>query len=417
MKNIFDLRESEVRSYCRSFPVVFTRAKGEFLYDETGREYIDFFAGAGTLNYGHNHPAIKDAVIDYLNADGVVHALDMWTAAKRQFLETFEEAILKPRGLDYKVQFTGPTGANAVEAALKLARKVKQRSNIICFTNGYHGLSAGALSITGNRHFRNEAFVNRLDASFVPFEGYIEGFDTLKYLRKLLEDNSSGTDIPAAIILETIQAEGGVNVASPEWLRTLEGLCREFDILLIVDDIQVGNGRTGKFFSFEDSGIRPHLVTISKSVGGLGLPMSLVLIDPTIDLWKPAEHTGTFRGNNLAFVAARAALEQFWRTDRFENEILHKGRLLSLLLDDIRKKHSGQPLVVRGRGLIQGLQMPCHEQAKAVSKEAFRQGIIIELAGPRDEVLKFLPPLIIQEKPLRDGVAKLAGIIDSVLAV
>jgi diaminobutyrate-2-oxoglutarate transaminase len=416
MTDIFDRRESEVRSYCRSFPVVFKRAKGEFLYDEAGREYTDFFAGAGTLNYGHNHPAIKQAVIDYLNADGVVHALDMWTDAKRHFLQTFEEAILQPRNLNYKVQFTGPTGTNAVEAALKLARKVKQRSNVICFTNGYHGLSAGALALTGNRHFRNEAFVNRLDASFVPFDGYIQGFDTIAYLRKILTDNSSGIDIPAAVILETIQAEGGVNVASAEWLRNLEALCREFDILLIVDDIQVGNGRTGKFFSFEDSGIRPDLVTISKSIGALGLPMSLVLINPEIDAWKPAEHTGTFRGNNLAFVAAKAALDHFWRGSHFESELLQKSKLLSGLLQDITAKYPERRLAVRGRGLIQGLQMPRPEQAKAVSREAFRQGIVIELAGPNDEVLKFLPPLVIQEKSLRDGVAKLAAIIDSVLA-
>src|SRR5215472_5301562 len=162
MSNVFDRVESEVRSYCRAFPAVFKTARGCFLYDEQGREYLDFFAGAGTLNYGHNNPAIKKPVLEYLQQDGVMHALDMWTVAKREFLETFESIILQPRGLAYKLQFTGPTGANAVEAALKLARKVKQRTNVIAFTNGYHGLSAGALAITGNRQFRNEAFLNRL---------------------------------------------------------------------------------------------------------------------------------------------------------------------------------------------------------------------------------------------------------------
>jgi diaminobutyrate-2-oxoglutarate transaminase len=415
MHDVFERCESEVRSYCRAFPAVFNRAQGAFLYDESGREYIDFFAGAGTLNYGHNHPRIKQAVMEYLQHDGVVHALDMWTVAKREFLETFEALILKPRNLDYKVQFTGPTGTNAVEAALKLARKVKQRSNVIAFTNGYHGLSAGALAITGNRHFRNEAFVNRLDVSFMPYDGYFgEGVNTLDYLRRFLLDNSSGVDVPAAIIIETIQAEGGVNVARLEWLRGLEKLCREFDILLIVDDIQVGNGRTGKFFSFEEAGIRPDLVTLSKALGGLGLPMSLVLIAPEIDVWKPAEHTGTFRGNNLAFVAATAAL-QFWRTGEFSAEVARKGRILEQLLSEIQARHPRQQLRVRGRGLIYGLQMPRPDLAKAVSREAFRQGIIIELAGPNDEVLKFLPPLVIEEAILRKGVSMLSQIVASVL--
>jgi diaminobutyrate-2-oxoglutarate transaminase len=415
MHDVFERCESEVRSYCRAFPAVFNRAQGAFLYDESGREYIDFFAGAGTLNYGHNHPRIKQAVMEYLQHDGVVHALDMWTVAKREFLETFEALILKPRNLDYKVQFTGPTGTNAVEAALKLARKVKQRSNVIAFTNGYHGLSAGALAITGNRHFRNEAFVNRLDVSFMPYDGYFgEDVNTLDYLRRFLLDNSSGVDVPAAIIIETIQAEGGVNVARLEWLRGLEKLCREFDILLIVDDIQVGNGRTGKFFSFEEAGIRPDLVTLSKALGGLGLPMSLVLIAPEIDVWKPAEHTGTFRGNNLAFVAATAAL-QFWRTGEFSAEVARKGRILEQLLSEIQARHPRQQLRVRGRGLIYGLQMPRPDLAKAVSREAFRQGIIIELAGPNDEVLKFLPPLVIEEAILRKGVSMLSQIVASVL--
>src|SRR6266550_1312716 len=293
MPTVFDRVESQVRSYCRAFPAVFKTARGCFLYDEQGEEYLDFFAGAGTLNYGHNNPQIKQAVIEYLQGDGVVHGLDMWTVAKREFLEAFERVILKPRDLSYKIQFTGPTGANAVEAALKLARKVKGRRNVIAFTNAYHGLSAGALSLTGNSHFRNEAFVNRLDATFMPYDGYFGSqVNTLDYLKRLLNDKSSGLDLPAAIILETIQAEGGINVASNEWLQGLEKLCREFDILLIVDDIQVGNGRTGTFFSFEPAGIRPDMVVLSKAIGGLGLPMSLLLIDPAMDQWKPAEHTG-----------------------------------------------------------------------------------------------------------------------------
>jgi len=405
MSNVFDRVESEVRSYCRAFPAVFKTARGCFLYDEQGREYLDFFAGAGTLNYGHNNPAVKQPVLEYLQQDGVMHELDMWTVAKREFLEAFESIILQPRGLAYKVQFTGPTGTNAVEAALKLARKVKQRTNVIAFTNGYHGLSAGALAITGNRHFRNEAFLNRLDATFMPFDGYLgQGVNTLDYLRHALEDKSSGVDVPAAIILETIQAEGGINVASSEWLRELERICRQFDILLIVDDIQVCNGRTGTFFSFEPAGIRPDMVVLSKAIGGLGLPMSLVLIKPEIDQCKPAEHTGTFRGNNLAFVAAKAALG-FWKTGEFSEAVQRKGLILRQLLEGLQRAFPRIPMKVRGRGLIYGLEMPRPEYAKAISQHAFRKGMIIELAGAEDQVVKFLPPLIVEEDLLRRGLA------------
>ena len=401
---VFDRVESQVRSYCRSFPAVFNKARGSFLYDESGNEYLDFFCGAGTLNYGHNNPAIKQPVIDYLQNDGMIHSLDMWTVAKRNFLETFDSVILKPRSLEYKLQFTGPTGANAVEAALKLARKVKQRANIISFTNGYHGLSAGALAITGNRHFRNEAFVNRLDATFMPYDGYFgQSVNTLDYLRRLLEDKSSGLDLPAAIILETIQAEGGINIARLEWLRGLQKLCREFDILLIVDDIQVGNGRTGTFFSFEPAGIRPDMIVLSKAIGGLGLPMSLLLIDPAIDQWKPAEHTGTFRGNNLAFVAAAAALA-YWKGSRFSDEIRRKGELLGKLLTKLKVKYPHLVKDVRGRGLIWGMEMARPELAKAVSQAAFARNLIIELAGADDQVVKFLPPLIIEDAVLKRGL-------------
>ena len=309
--HLIQSRESNVRSYSRSFPRTFTKGLGAHLFDTSGGRYIDFLSGAGALNFGHNHPAIKQAVVDYMINDGVTHSLDMATAAKEAFLEKFDQTILKPRGLDYKVQFTGPTGTNAVEAALKLARMVTQRANVVSFTNGYHGLTAGALAITGNSYYRNEAFVSRNNVSFLPFDGYFgPNVNTVEYFRKLLDDPGSGLDLPAAVILETIQGEGGVNVARPRWLGDLARLCKEHSILLIVDDIQVGVGRTGTFFSFEEANIVPDIVTLSKSIGGLGLPMSLVLLKPELDHWKPGEHTGTFRGNNLAFVAATQSVSK-----------------------------------------------------------------------------------------------------------
>jgi diaminobutyrate-2-oxoglutarate transaminase len=402
--DVFERLESQVRSYCRTFPAVFSRASGARVWDEQGREYLDFFAGAGTLNYGHNNPRIKASVIEYLAMDGIVHALDMYTVAKREFLTAFERIVLRPRGLEYRVQFPGPTGANAVEAAFKLARKVKNRSNVIAFTNGYHGLSAGALAATGNRHFRSEAFVNRLDVSFMPFDGYLgDGVDTLEYLRRVLTDDSSGVDIPAAVILETIQAEGGVNVARKEWLQGLERICREFDILMIVDDIQVGNGRTADYFSFEQAGIRPDIVTLSKAIGGIGLPMSLVLIHPQCDVWRPAEHTGTFRGNNLAFVAAQCALS-YWEGEGFSQEIRRKEGILREGLVAMTERYPRLGMKVRGRGLIYGLEIPKPAMAKAVSQEAFQHGLIIELAGNEDQVLKFLPPLVVEDDELRRGL-------------
>lgn len=247
----FDRLESSVRSYCRSFPTVFTQARGSRLHDAAGRSYIDFLAGAGTLNYGHNHPELKAALIDYLAGDNIVHSLDMHTAAKQRFLQTFEERILKPRKLRYVMQFTGPTGTNAVEAALKIARRVTGRTNVISFTNGFHGVTGGALACTGNRHHRAVAGSSLPYVTRMPYDAYLgDDFDTTVLLDRLLSDGSSGVDHPAAVIVETIQGEGGINAARQNWLRNLETVCRRHGVLMIADDIQAGCGRTGRFFSF-----------------------------------------------------------------------------------------------------------------------------------------------------------------------
>ncbi|ACB75257.1 diaminobutyrate--2-oxoglutarate transaminase [Opitutus terrae] len=402
--NVFQRRESEVRSYIRSFPVLFEKGRGAQLFDREGRSYLDFFAGAGALNYGHNPEPMKQALIRYLETDGVTHSLDMATEAKRRFLALFEEIILKPRGLDYKVQFTGPTGANGVEAALKLARRVKQRRNVVAFTNAYHGLSLGALAATANEHYRHEAWVQRQDVSFVPYDGYLgPDVDTAAVLRKLLDDGSSGVDLPAAVILETVQAEGGVNVASHRWLQEVARICRERDVLLIVDDIQVGCGRTGTFFSFERAGFTPDIVVLSKSISGYGLPMSLVLIRPDIDQWQPGEHTGTFRGNNLAFVAAAEALS-FWATAEFAETVSARGRRLGASLQDLIGDFPAQLTRVRGVGMIWGLEFKQSAVCQAVAREAFARRLVIETCGSERNVLKFLPPLITDETMLAAGV-------------
>jgi diaminobutyrate-2-oxoglutarate transaminase len=403
---IFDELESEVRSYARSFPRVFNRAKGEYLYDSEGNEFLDFLAGAGTLNYGHNNALFKQALLDYIEADGIAHGLDLHTSAKQAFLETLQSKILKPRNLDYQVQFTGPTGTNAVEAALKLARNITGRHNIISFTNGFHGVSLGALSATGNSHHRGAAGINLGGVSRMPYDNYLgEGFDTTAYLDKVLSDSSSGIDKPAAVIVETVQGEGGINAASFEWLRALEQVCRRHEVLLIVDDIQAGCGRTGTFFSFEPVGIQPDIVTMSKSLSGYGLPMAVVFMKSEHDLWKPGEHNGTFRGNNHAFITATAAINHYWSDDAFTRDIARKGEIIKTHLDRFAAEYGDGNFSARGRGMFQGINCISGELAGDISLRAFKKGLMIETSGAEDQVIKLLCPLIISDEALAKGLA------------
>ena len=402
---IFEQIESEVQSYARSFPRIFNRAKGEFLYDEEGNEYLDFLAGAGTLNYGHNNPLFKEKLLEYINSDGITHGLDLHTSAKGSFLETFREKILRPRDMDYVMQFTGPTGTNAVEAALKLARNITGRENIISFTNGFHGVSLGALATTGNSHHRGAAGVSLNGSSRMPYDGYLgEGIDTTAYLDKVLSDSSSGIDLPAAAIVETVQGEGGINAASFEWLRNLEQVCRKHGVLLIIDDIQAGCGRTGHYFSFEEAGLKPDIITLSKSLGGYGLPFAVVLFKPELDQWKPGEHNGTFRGNNFAFVTAQAAIDHYWSDDTFSREILRKGRYVTKRLEAIVARYGEGNFTTRGRGMFQGINCVNGEIASSITSKAFEKGLIIETSGAEDHVVKFLCPLVISDTNLKRGI-------------
>lgn len=406
--------ESEVRSYCRSFPTVFDKAVGYKLYDHRGREYLDFFAGAGVLNYGHNPPEIKSRLVDYIAADGVTHSLDMATEAKCHFLQTFEEVILQPRGMNYKTMFPGPTGTNSVEAALKLARKVTGRTNVIAFTNGFHGMTLGSLALTGNAGKRLGAGVSLTDVTHMPYCNYFgTDTDTIELIEGYLHDTSSGLEAPAAFVVETVQAEGGVNVASREWLQRLEKAARNVGALLIVDDIQVGCGRTGPFFSFERADISPDIVCLSKSLSGYGVPFAITLLKPELDEWSPGEHNGTFRGHNLAFVTATAALDVFWRTDELSQHVNRRAKQMRDAMLDMAERTDAE---VRGRGMIQGIEFADKPLAGEISKAAFERGLVIETAGPQDEVLKALPPLIIGEAGLEKGLAIIDQCIDSILA-
>ncbi|MEH6389375.1 MULTISPECIES: diaminobutyrate--2-oxoglutarate transaminase [Pseudomonas] len=416
MKNFeqFEKHESGIRSYCRSFPVVFNQARGAELFTRDGKAYIDFLAGAGTLNYGHNNPVLKKALIEYLEADGLTHGLDMYTEAKERFLETFHRVILEPRGMgDFVVQFSGPTGSNSVEAALKLARKVTGRKNVISFTNGFHGCTIGALAATGNGHHRGAAGVPLTDVSRMPYANYFgDKVNTVSMMDKLLSDPSSGVDKPAAVIVEVVQGEGGLNAASAEWMRKLEKLCRKHEMLLIVDDIQAGCGRTGTFFSFEEMGIKPDIITLSKSLSGYGLPFAVVVMRRELDQWEPGEHNGTFRGNNHAFVTAAAAFEHFWTTDEFAKSVQAKGKIIKERMQKIVRKHGPDSLFVKGRGMMLGISCPDGETAAAVCREAFEHGLVIETSGNHSQVVKCLCPLVITE----EQIDKAMTILDAAFA-
>jgi diaminobutyrate-2-oxoglutarate transaminase len=414
-QRVFDELESDVRTYSRNWPVVFDRASGSYIYSEDGRAYLDFFAGAGALNYGHNNPALKAPLIEYLSRDGVTHGLDMSTVAKREFLTSFHETILMPRGLDYKVQFPGPTGANSVESALKLARKISGKEAIVNFTNAFHGMTLGALSVTGNSMKRGGAGIPLVHATPMPYDNYFEGqTPDFLFFERLLADSGSGLNEPGAVIVETVQGEGGINAASVAWLQALAELCTQHGILLIVDDVQMGCGRTGPFFSFEIAGIEPDIVCVSKSIGGYGMPLALTLIKPEHDVWGPGEHNGTFRGNSPAFVTGKTAIEEYWRDGALERSTIAKGERIGARLDELVASHRDVALVAKGRGLARGLALPSGDLAAKVCWAAFERGMLMETAGPESEVVKMMPPLTVTDEEVETGIGIIA---DSVRAV
>tara|TARA_R110002095_G_scaffold39954_1_gene37021 strand:+ start:638 stop:1903 length:1266 start_codon:yes stop_codon:yes gene_type:complete len=400
---IFKRRESEARSYCRGFDTVFSSAQGSEMSDVTGRTYIDFLAGCSSLNYGHNDPDMKTALIDHIARDGVTHGLDMHTDAKGAFLESFETHILKPRDMSHKVMFVGPTGANAVEAAMKIARKATGRTNVIAFTNGFHGVTQGALAATGNGYHRGGAGTTLNNVTRMPYDGYLGGhFDTCDLLEAMLKDTSSGMDAPAAILLETVQGEGGLNAASAAWITRIAQLAADHGALLIVDDIQAGCGRTGTFFSFDEIGITPDIVTLAKSVSGYGLPMGLVLVKPEHDVMGPAEHNGTFRGNTHAFVTARIAIEKYWSDDVLQQDIARRAAMVKEGLETIASMVPGARL--KGRGMMRGVDVGSGDLASDICAHAFDKGLIVETSGSNDEVIKILAPLTTPDATLRKGL-------------
>lgn len=406
-QDIFERRESIVRSYCRNFDTLFVKATGSEMTDADGKTYIDFLAGCSTLNYGHNDPDMKAALIEHIERDGIAHGLDMYTDAKAEWLKAFEDYILEPRGMgDYKIMMTGPTGTNAVEAAVKLARKITNRSNVIAFTNGFHGMTMGALALTGNSGKRAGAGLGGsglYGTTHLPYDGaFGPDVDTLDQIEMMLDNPSSGLDAPAAFIFEPIQGEGGLNAASNEWMQGIARLAKKHGALLIIDDIQAGIGRSGTYFGFEEAGLKPDIITQAKSLSGMGLPFACVLIKEEHDIWKPAEHNGTFRGNNHAFVTARVALEKFWKGDAFQKEIEEKSRILTEGLQKVADVVPDTHL--KGRGMMQGVDVCSGEIASDICERAFEKGLIVETSGGDDEVVKVLAALTIPVETLRKGL-------------
>lgn len=336
----------------------------------------------------------------------------MATQAKQKFIQAFEQYILKPRGMNYKLQFTGPTGTNAVEAALKIARLATGRTEVICFTNAFHGVTAGSVATTGNSKFRNATGVALSNSTFMPYCGYFGAeTNTLEQMERMLHDRSSGVDVPAAVLVECIQGEGGINTASAEWLQGLAELCQRHEILLIIDDIQMGCGRTGNFFSFDDMGITPDIITLSKSISGYGMPMALVLLRPELDVWEISAHNGTFRGNNLAFITATKTLEHFWSNDEFAKSVQRKGRFIHDQLNVFASQYACIQ-EIRGRGMVAGIVFESGEQADFIAENAFGEAkLIVETCGSKGEVVKLLPPLVIGIDELADGLERLEHVI------
>ncbi|AFJ01837.1 Diaminobutyrate-pyruvate aminotransferase [Methylophaga frappieri] len=419
--SIFEQRESAIRAYCRVYPVVFDKAKNARQTDENGREYIDFFAGAGVLNFGHNNALMTQAVVDYIQSDGVLHSLDMHTTAKRQFMEHFTETILKPRHMPHKMQFMGPTGTNAVEAAMKLARRATGRQEIVAFSHGFHGMTLGALSATANQYFRGAAGIPLNYVSHVPFGCDAQqtevspevGMESLTQLRTMYADSSSGVTPPAAFLVETIQAEGGVKVADKDWIAALSQLAKDVGALLIIDDIQVGVGRTGSFFSFDDLDIDPDIVCLAKGIGGLGTPMAMNLVKPEFDQhWLPGEHTGTFRGQDISFVAGDVALNYF-DNDNLMQTVKQLGEQMRQTLQPVIERHAA--LNLSGKGMIFGMDTGHGDRAKQIVQQCFDAGLLVSACGTGGRVIKLIPPLTIPAADLTAGLAILIDATDNVM--
>lgn len=410
-------QESNARTYPRRLPIAIRRALGSRLEDVDGNVYIDFLAGAGALILGHNHPELIDAIRRQL--DDLVHGLDLPTPIKAEFTNRQLGMLPETMRDRMKLHFCGPTGANGVEAAIKLAKIHTGRSGIVSFQGAFHGSTTGALALTGDVETKRHVPNLMPGVQFFPYSYCARcpldlrhdscATNCAAYLERALTDSHSGMPKPAAVILELVQGEGGTIPATPEFARRVWELCREHDIVLIVDEVQTGCGRTGTWFAFERYGIEPDVIIASKGLSGIGQPVALLLYDRRLDTWQPGAHIGTFRGNQLAFAAGVAALDVIERERVLEN-VVRQGELLGERLLDLAKS---SPWIadVRGVGLMWGVELTDPgtgrsgtEQARAVQAAALRNGLILEVGGRDDCVLRMLPPLNIDTHTVNEAM-------------
>ncbi|MEN4769761.1 diaminobutyrate--2-oxoglutarate transaminase (plasmid) [Duffyella gerundensis] len=412
--------ESNVRSYPRKLPLAIAQAQGVWITDVEKNQYLDCLAGAGTLALGHNHPDILQSIQNVITSGLPLHTLDLTTPLKDRFSE-YLLSLLPGQGKEYCLQFCGPSGADAVEAALKLAKKHTGRTGVISFSGGYHGMTHGALAVTGNLSPKEAINGMMPEVQFMPYPhqyrcplgiGGDAGVKALTYyFDNLINDVESGVRKPAAVILEAVQGEGGVNPAPAEWLQRIRKVTKEHGILLILDEVQAGFARTGKFFAFEHAGIEPDIIVMSKAVGG-GLPLAVLGIKKEFDAWEPGHHTGTFRGNQLAMATGLTTLQHL-KDNNIADKVAEQGEWLKGKLAEMQQRY---PVIghVRGLGLMIGIEIvkadaePDHmgsypadgALSALLQKKCFENGLILERGGRHGSVLRLLPSLLISNDEL-----------------
>jgi diaminobutyrate-2-oxoglutarate transaminase len=417
------VRESNARAYPRRLPIALASGRGVFVRDVEGRVYLDCLAGAGALALGHNHPVVIDSIRQALTDEAPLQTLDLPTPLKDRFTESLFDSLPPIFAEKFKVHFCGPSGADAIEAALKLARTATGRRDVVAFHGAYHGMTQGAMNVTGDTSLKT-SFANTLaDVHFLPFPsnfrcpfglgGEAGSRINANYLEALFNDPSNGMLPPAAMVLEVVQGEGGVNPAPDDWLRRVRQITARHGVALILDEVQTGLGRTGKLYAFQHAGVTPDILVLSKAIGG-GMPLAVILYRDELDLWRPGAHAGTFRGNQLAFAAGAATLRHVV-THHLDEHAESSGNWLQAALEAVAAQATciGD---VRGRGLMRGVEIcapfcadppppPFPEMAKRIQFECLRRGLIVELGGRWNSVVRFLPPLIIT----RDEIDEIAS--------
>ncbi|MCQ2594960.1 MAG: diaminobutyrate--2-oxoglutarate transaminase family protein [Treponemataceae bacterium] len=420
-----DSTESNARSYPRKFPFALAKAQGSWIEDVEGNKYLDFLCGAGTLALGHNDPEVNQAMVDMLTSNAPLHTLDLTTPVKDEFVHTLLNLLPTELKDNAKIQFCSPSGTDATDAALKLCKTATGRSSIIAFQGGYHGMGHGAMACTGNLGAKSKVQGLMPDVHHFPFPysyrcpfgiGGEAGVDAAcAFFERTLKDPESGITKPAAVIIEPIQGEGGVIPAPAKFLQTIRRVTEELDIPMIVDEIQCGIGRTGKFFAFEHAGIVPDVILASKAVGG-SQPMSVVIYNKKLDKWTQGAHAGTFRGNQLGMKAGTVLIKRVSQPE-FLADVTRKGEYLKKRMLELKDKVSiiGD---FRSCGLMAGTEFvnpndapdaigtrpASGEIAAKVQRMCFDRRLIIEKGGRNGSVMRCLCALNVTDADLKKAL-------------